>query len=94
VTVSCRRRKQDGRSWVRLEVRDTGSGIPPANRKKIFDPFFTTKDPGKGTGLGLSLVYELVTHHHGHLDYTSEEGRGTAFFVDLPLCEIPVGGVI
>jgi PAS domain S-box-containing protein len=92
VTVRCVRRRQDGGSYARIEVRDTGSGIPAAIRQKIFDPFFTTKDPGKGTGLGLSLVYELVSHHNGRLDYTSEEGRGTAFFVDLPLCEIAVGG--
>ncbi|MFI5362653.1 MAG: ATP-binding protein [Elusimicrobiota bacterium] len=91
VTVSCLRRRRDGRDWVRLEVRDTGSGIPRAIRQKIFDPFFTTKDPGKGTGLGLSLVHELVNHHNGRLDYASEEGRGTSFFVDLPLCEIAVG---
>jgi signal transduction histidine kinase len=85
VTVLCGRREQDGRAWARVEVRDTGSGIPAAIRQKIFDPFFTTKDPGKGTGLGLSLVYELVSHCHGRLDYSSEEGRGTSFFVDLPL---------
>ena len=93
VTVACRRREADGRSWARVEVRDTGSGISATIRKKIFDPFFTTKDPGKGTGLGLSLVYELVQNHHGRLDFTSEEGRGTTFFVDLPLCEAAVGAI-
>jgi PAS domain S-box-containing protein len=92
VTVLCGRREQDGRAWARVEVRDTGAGIPAAIRQKIFDPFFTTKDPGKGTGLGLSLVYELVNHHHGRLDFTSEEGRGTAFFVDIPLEALPVAG--
>ena len=87
VTVACRRREQGGQAWARIEVRDTGSGISAAIRQKIFDPFFTTKDPGKGTGLGLSLVYELVNLHRGRLDYVSEEGRGTSFFVDLPLRE-------
>ena len=91
VTVLCRRRERDGQTWARVEVRDTGSGIPAAIREKIFDPFFTTKEPGKGTGLGLSLVYELVSHHHGRLDYASEEGRGTSFFVDLPLLAVPAG---
>jgi PAS domain S-box-containing protein len=91
VTVRCRRRKHDGRDCARIEVQDSGAGIPAAIRRKIFEPFFTTKDPGKGTGLGLSLVYELVSHHHGRLDYTSEEGRGTSFFVDLPLVGISAG---
>ena len=91
VTVLCSRRQKDGQAWAHVEVRDTGSGIPKAIRERIFDPFFTTKEPGKGTGLGLSLVYELVNHHHGRLDYASEEGRGTSFFVDLPLLAVPVG---
>jgi signal transduction histidine kinase len=88
VTVVCRRLLQGQQALARVEVRDTGTGIPAAIRQKIFDPFFTTKEPGKGTGLGLALVYELVGHHHGRLDYASEEGRGTSFFVDIPLCEI------
>jgi PAS domain S-box-containing protein len=56
VTVLCGLRQVGGQAWARVEVRDTGSGIPAAIRQKIFDPFFTTKEPGKGTGLGLSLV--------------------------------------
>lgn len=87
VRVACRRREDKGRAWARLEVRDDGAGIPPEIRRRIFDPFFTTKEPGKGTGLGLSLVYELVRHHHGLIDFESQEGLGTSFFVDFPLRE-------
>jgi signal transduction histidine kinase len=85
LTVTCRRLEAEGRAWARLEVADSGKGIPESIRKRIFDPFFTTKEPGKGTGLGLALVHELVEHHHGRVDFVSEEGRGTTFFVDLPL---------
>jgi PAS domain S-box-containing protein len=91
LTVSCRRHARDGRGWARLQVADTGEGIPESIRKKIYDPFFTTKEPGRGTGLGLALVYELVQHHHGRIDFTSETGRGTTFFVDLPLAEAAAG---
>lgn len=85
VTVSCAPVSREDGAWTRLTVRDTGSGIPPEIRKKIFDPFFTTKEPGKGTGLGLSLVFELVQHHRGVLDFTSQPGSGTTFTIDFPL---------
>jgi signal transduction histidine kinase len=69
---------------VRIEVADTGSGIPPDILKRIFDPFFTTKPVGKGTGLGLSLSYSIVQKHGGRIEVESEPGRGTTFRVILP----------
>ena len=70
--------------YIRLQVTDTGSGIPPAALERIFDPFFTTKRVGEGTGLGLSLVHGIVADSGGAVDVESREGAGTTFTVWLP----------
>ncbi|PKO39342.1 MAG: histidine kinase [Betaproteobacteria bacterium HGW-Betaproteobacteria-6] len=69
---------------VRIEIEDSGRGIPPENLGRIFEPFFTTKPVGKGTGLGLSLSYGIVKKHHGRIEVSSEVGKGTRFTVVLP----------
>jgi signal transduction histidine kinase len=73
---------QDG--FTRVDVTDTGEGIPDDVRDRIFDPFFTTKIPGEGTGLGLSLVYSIVREHRGFVEVKSAEGSGTTVSVLLP----------
>ena len=70
--------------YLRLTVRDTGSGISPENLDKIFDPFFTTKKAGEGTGLGLSVVDGIVKQHEGYIMVESEPGKGSSFSVCLP----------
>jgi PAS domain S-box-containing protein len=70
--------------FVKIEIADTGVGIPAPIRERIFEPFFTTKEPGKGTGLGLSTVKTIVKNHQGHLEMWSETGQGTQIFVYLP----------
>ncbi|HEX6643768.1 MAG TPA: ATP-binding protein [Gemmatimonadales bacterium] len=70
---------------VRVEVEDTGPGIPDAVQSKIFEPFFTTKAPGRGTGLGLSICYGIVEEHGGRIEVESQLGRGTLFRVTLPV---------
>ena len=73
--------------YVRVAVRDTGTGIPPEILDRIFDPFFTTKGPEKGTGLGLSTVVGIVKGHGGFLRVYSEVGRGSTFEIYLPVTE-------
>jgi two-component system cell cycle sensor histidine kinase/response regulator CckA len=70
--------------YVRLSVKDNGSGIPAAIQARVFEPFFTTKGHGKGTGLGLSTVYGIVKQWRGHVEFDSQLAHGTAFHVWLP----------
>ncbi len=82
ITVRTRR---DG-DWVEISISDTGAGIPEDIREKIFDPFFTTKGVGKGTGQGLALARAIVVEKHGGtLTFESKVGKGTTFFIRLPL---------
>ena len=72
-------------AYVRLAVRDTGTGIPPAVVERMFDPFFTTKGVGEGTGLGLSLVHGIVAELGGAIDVATRPGQGTKFEIWLPV---------
>jgi two-component system NtrC family sensor kinase len=72
----------DGDGTVRIEVADSGKGVPPENREKIFEPFFTTK--GKGTGLGLAISRQLVEQQSGTLRISDNPGGGAAFTVRVP----------
>jgi two-component system cell cycle sensor histidine kinase/response regulator CckA len=70
--------------YVRIDVGDTGTGIPADIVDKIFEPFFSTKEVGKGTGLGLSTVYGIVKQTGGFIYVDSKADRGTSFHIFLP----------
>jgi signal transduction histidine kinase len=71
----------DDGAYARIEVRDTGKGIPEDIGSRIFDPFFTTKP--KGIGLGLSISYRLIKMHSGTISFVSNPA-GTTFTISLP----------
>jgi signal transduction histidine kinase len=71
-------------SYVRVSVRDTGTGMAPETRARVLEPFFTTKPPGKGTGLGLSQVYGFIKQSGGELDINTALGQGTTISLYLP----------
>lgn len=74
---------------VRIQVIDTGPGIPPGLLPRIFEPFFTTRSTARrgeprGTGLGLAICRQIIEHHGGRIEVSSEVGRGTTFTIILP----------
>jgi signal transduction histidine kinase len=75
--------------FVRVEIQDTGAGIPADILRRVFDPFFTTKPVGKGTGLGLSQVYGFAEQSGGHARIASRVGKGTTVMLDLPCAPAP-----
>jgi two-component system NtrC family sensor kinase len=76
---------QEG-NLARVDIADSGAGIPEAIRQRIFEPFFTTKEVGKGTGQGLAIARSIVvTKHGGSLSFESEIGKGTTFTIRLPI---------
>ncbi len=76
-----------GERFAVLNVSDNGEGIEEAHLQKVFEPFFTTKRVGEGTGLGLAMVYGAVQSHRGTIEVESEQGKGTAFHMYLPLID-------
>jgi signal transduction histidine kinase len=79
----------DGPGLVRVEVSDSGVGIPAEHLNKIYDPFFTTKGPQKGTGLGLAVSYGIIREHAGSIAVDSQPGRGASFRLEFPAAPQP-----
>ncbi|MEW6995112.1 sensor histidine kinase [Colwelliaceae bacterium MEBiC 14330] len=73
----------DNQTWVKVEISDNGTGIPPEVIERIFEPFYTTKPVGEGTGLGLSISLSIIENNGGKLKVTTQLGRGTTFTLYL-----------
>ena len=77
--------------YIKLDVSDTGHGIPREIRDKIFEPYFTTKVVGEGTGLGLATIHSIVRSIQGDVTFESKQGEGTVFHIYLPIIEGEAG---
>jgi two-component system NtrC family sensor kinase len=89
LTITTGRAAGQTRDLVKIEVADTGSGIPSQVLEKIFTPFFTTK--AQGTGLGLPICSKLIHLHNGEIRVDSDDTHGTVFTIELPACSIETG---
>jgi C4-dicarboxylate-specific signal transduction histidine kinase len=83
------RAEREGAAEVRVSVRDSGPGLPPANRERIFDAFYTTKAQGMGMGMGLAISTSIVHAHAGKLWATPNEDAGETFQFTLPAVSSP-----
>ncbi|MCX8119114.1 MAG: ATP-binding protein, partial [Desulfobacterota bacterium] len=75
--------KPSGDPFLQVEIKDTGCGIPEEHLEEIFNPFYTTKPTG--SGLGLSISNQIVQDHHGYIHVESQPGKGSSFYVNLPV---------
>ncbi len=71
--------------YIKINIKDTGTGMSEEVRKKIFEPFFTTKNIGDGLGLGMSISYGVIEKHNGNIKIKSELGKGSEFIITLPV---------
>jgi signal transduction histidine kinase len=76
---------RDIHSFIRIEIEDSGPGIPAESLGKIFEPFYSTKPPGEGTGLGLAICLRILESYGGRIFTRSEQGKGTLFTILLPI---------
>ncbi len=84
LTIKTKSEKEKGKAGrIRIQIEDSGQGIPQKNMAKLFDPFFTTKE--KGTGLGLAIAYGIISQHKGTIKVKSQVGKGTIFTITLPV---------
>lgn len=84
LTIATSKEVSDAQEFVRIDVRDTGLGMPQRVLERAFDPFFTTKEVGEGTGLGLSQIHGFAAQAGGKAELSSEEGAGTTVSLLLP----------
>ena len=82
IHVSARELAKD---MIRVEIADTGPGVPESVRDRLFEPFFTTKPEGRGTGLGLPVCKQIIEEHGGKIGFTTVLDQGTTFWFEIPV---------
>jgi PAS domain S-box-containing protein len=87
IHISCEPVMLEGVEYVRLAVKDLGTGIPQGILEKLFEPFFTSKPAGLGSGLGLSISYGIIKNHNGILRVESMINKFTEMIVEIPAAE-------
>jgi len=85
-TININAKAEDDK--IRIDIEDTGCGIPKDKLTEIFNPFYTTKEPGKGTGLGLFIVRQLIERNKGRISVDSEVGKGTTVSLLFPISQM------
>jgi len=88
IHISCKPVQLENNMYIRLVVRDQGTGIPQGILEKLFEPFFTSKPAGQGSGLGLSISYGIVKNHNGILRVNSILNKYTEMIIEIPASEI------
>jgi len=84
IEISIRKIEKGSSPYVRIEIKDNGTGIPRDIQGKIFEPFFSTLTKDKAKGLGLTYSKKIAEEHHGELTFETKEGEYTKFYLDLP----------
>jgi len=93
-TLTIKSAYEESRNQIRIDIIDTGVGIPKELISQIFEPFFSTKGKDKGVGLGLSVVYGIIKEHRGSIYVVSEPGKGSDFIVRLPCSEPKIDDIM
>jgi len=87
IHISCEPVLIEGVEYIRMAVKDLGTGIPQGILEKLFEPFFTSKPAGLGSGLGLSISYGIIKNHNGILRVDSMLNKFTEMIVEIPVAE-------
>ncbi|MDH5366827.1 MAG: PAS domain S-box protein [Cyclobacteriaceae bacterium] len=85
IVISTSQVTRKKKEYVKVAIKDSGTGMSKDIQNRIFEPFYTTKEVGKGTGLGLSICHNIIKNHNGFIEVDSKLGKGTTMNIFLPV---------